>query len=185
MFKQIFSFKEIFDLSQKKADLTKVYSAKLHSRLNEILVEDNDERTSEISINMQFSQDSSLQPLLEGEVTVNLSLKCHRCLRPINWQDKIIISIGFNEDEDEQVNNQSQVDKIEIEDEGISIQKIVEDEILSTMPMSVMHKSIELCENTDTLGMFLSTSLDKAKEDTKNKPFSELSDMMKKNHEDF
>ncbi len=185
MFKQIFSFKEILDLSQKKANLTKVYSTKLHSRLNETLVEDNDEHTNEISINMQFSQDLSLQPLLEGKVTVNLSLKCQRCLRPINWQDKIIISIGFNEDESEQANNQSQVDKIEIGDEGISIQKIVEDEILSTMPMSVMHKSIELCENIDTLGMFLSTSLDKAKEESKNKPFSELSNMMKKNHEDF
>jgi hypothetical protein len=33
--------------------------------------------------------------------------------------------------------------------------------------------------------MFLSTSLDKAKEESINKPFSELSDMMKKNHEDF
>lgn len=40
MFKQIFSFKEIFDLSQKKENLTKVYSTKLHSRLNETLVED-------------------------------------------------------------------------------------------------------------------------------------------------
>ena len=74
MFKQIFSFKEIFDLSQKKASLTKVYSAILHSRLNETLVEDNDEHTNEISINIQFSQDLSLQPLLEGKVTVNLSL---------------------------------------------------------------------------------------------------------------
>ena len=180
MFKQIFSFKEIFDLSQKKANLIKLYPANSHTRLSEMLIKDNNEQTNEISINMQFSQNSSLQPFMEGEVTINLSLKCQRCLRPINWQDKIIISIGFNEDEDEQVNNQSQVDKIEIGDEGISIQKIVEDEILSTMPMAVMHKSIELCENTDTLGMFLSTSLDKAKEDTKYKPFSELSDRMKK-----
>ena len=91
----------------------------------------------------------------------------------------------FDEDKNEQANNQSQIDKIEIGDEGISIQKIVEDEILSTMPMSVMHKSIELCENIDTLSMFLSTSLDKTKEESKNKPFSELSDMMNKDHEEF
>ena len=180
MFKQIFSFKEIFDLSQKKANLIKDYPANLHIRLSEMLVNDNDKQINAISINMQFSQNSSLQPLLEGEVIVNLRLKCQRCLGPIHWQDKIIISVGFDEDNNEQANNQSQIDKIEIEDEGISIKKIVEDEILSTMPMSVMHKSIELCENTDTLGMFLSTSLDKAKEDTKYKPFSELSDRMKK-----
>ena len=53
------------------------------------------------------------------------------------------------------------------------------------MPMSVMHKSIELCENIDTLSMFLSTSLDKTKEESKNKPFSGLSDMMNKDHEEF
>ena len=185
MFKQIFSFKEIFDLSQKKANLIKDYPANLHIRLSEMLVNDNDKQINAISINMQFSQDSSLQPLLEGEVIVNLRLKCQRCLGPIHWQDKIIISVGFDEDNNEQANNQSQIDKIEIEDEGISIKKIVEDEILSTMPMSVMHKSIELCENIDTLGMFLSTTLDKTKEESKNKPFSGLSDMMNKDHEEF
>ena len=185
MFKQILSFKEISDLSQKKANLIKAYPANSYIRLGEMLINDNDEYKNEISIDMQFSQNSSLQPLLEGKVIVNLSLKCQRCLGPIDWQDKIIISIVFDEDKNEQANNQSQIDKIEIGDEGISIQKIVEDEILSTMPMSVMHKSIELCENIDTLSMFLSTSLDKTKEESKNKPFSGLSEMINKDHEEF
>ena len=77
MFKQIFSFKEIFDLSQKKADLTKVYSAKLHSRLNEMLVEDNDERTNEnISFyNGNISLDAIKQKVDSKEYVVAFILK--------------------------------------------------------------------------------------------------------------
>ena len=50
MFKQIFSFKEIFDLSQKKANLIKDYPANLHIRLSEMLVNDNDKQINAISI---------------------------------------------------------------------------------------------------------------------------------------
>ena len=48
------------------------------------------------------------------------------------------------------------------------------------MPMSIMHKSVELCENNDTVGMFLTTSSDKIKDKNKNTPFANLSDLIKK-----
>ena len=41
MFKQILSFKEISDLSQKKANLIKAYPANSYIRLGEMLINDN------------------------------------------------------------------------------------------------------------------------------------------------
>ena len=42
-----------------------------------------------------------------------------------------------------------------------------------------MHKSIELCENNDTLSLFLSINEKKESLDKKKRPFSELSKILK------
>ena len=55
---------------------------------------------------------------------------------------------------------------------------ILEDEVLTSIPMSIMHKNIELCENIDKLSMFLRSSDKKSVK--KNKPFSDLSEIMGK-----
>ena len=46
--------------------------------------------------------------------------------------------------------------------------------------MSIMHKSIELCENNDTLSLFLSINEEKEVLESKKRPFSELSEILKK-----
>ena len=72
----------------------------------------------------------------------------------------------------------SDIDTISVDDEGISISDLLQDEILSTIPLSIMHKNVELCENIDKLSMFLRSS-DENKVD-KNKPFSDLSELLSK-----
>ena len=112
---------------------------------------------------------------------INLSLSCQRCLGQLNWKTTISIYIEFSDILSEPSKYHSRVDKIEIDNEGISIEKVIEDEILANVPMSIMHKNVELCENNDTVGMFLTSSSGKAKKETQNTPFSALSDLMKKN----
>ena len=73
---------------------------------------------------------------------------------------------------------QNNVDYISINDDGIILLDLLEDEVLSSIPMSIMHKNIELCENIDKLGMFLRSSDEKT--ETKNKPFSDLSEILGK-----
>ena len=73
---------------------------------------------------------------------------------------------------------QSNVDCISINDEGIVLLDLLEGEVLSSIPMSIMHKNIELCENIDKLGMFLGSSDKETAK--KNKPFSDLSEIMGK-----
>ena len=119
-------------------------------------------------------------PVLKGNIGLNLGLSCQRCLGQLNWTNKIALYIEFEDSFSQETKHHSQIDKIEIDGEGISIEKIIEDEILSIMPMSIMHKSVELCENNDTVGMFLTTSSDKIKDKTKNTPFANLSDLIKK-----
>jgi len=104
-------------------------------------------------------------------------LTCQRCLGSLYWNETIDYSVDFIKEAGFQT-GQNNVDYISINDDGIILLDLLEDEILSSIPMSIMHKNIELCENIDKLGMFLRSSDEKT--ETKNKPFSDLSEILGK-----
>ena len=180
MFKQILSYKEILDLSIKKTNLSETFSANKLSRVSELLGDSSSDQSNVVEVDCLLIQNEALLPVLKGNIGLNLGLSCQRCLGQLNWTNKIALYIEFEDSFSQETKHHSQIDKIEIDGEGISIEKIIEDEILSIMPMSIMHKSVELCENNDTVGMFLTTSSDKIKDETKNTPFANLSDLIKK-----
>ena len=180
MFKQILSYKEILDLSIKKTNLSETFSASKFSRVSELLNDSISDQSNVIEVDCLLFQNEALLPVLKGNIGINLDMSCQRCLGKLNWAKYIALYIEFEDSFSQETKHHSQIDKIEIDGEGISIEKIIEDEILSIMPMSIMHKSVELCENNDTVGMFLTTSSDKIKDETKNTPFANLSDLIKK-----
>ena len=180
MFKQILSYKEILDLSIKKTNLSETFSANKLFRVSELLNDSDDDQSSVVEVNCLLFQNEALLPVLKGNIGLNLDLSCQRCLGQLNWINTIALYIEFEDVLSQKIKHLSQIDKIEIDNEGISIEKIIEDEILSIMPMSIMHKSVELCENNDTVIMFLNTSSDEIKDETKNTPFANLSDLIKK-----
>ena len=180
MFKQILSYKEILDLSIKKTNLSEAFSANKLSRVSELLNETGSDQANVVQVDCLLFQNEALLPVVKGNIVLNLDLNCQRCLGQLNWTNTIAVYIEFEDSFSQERKHHSQIDKIEIDGEGISIEKIIEDEILSIMPMSIMHKSVELCENKDTVGMFLTTSSNKKKDKTKNTPFSNLSDLIKK-----
>ena len=128
-------------------------------------------------INALLKLNDQLNPSISGEIEADLTLTCQRCLGHIEWSEKIEYSINFiNESEAKEIRDN--VDYISINDEGITLLDILEDEVLTSIPMSIMHKNIELCENIDKLSMFLRSSDKKSVK--KNKPFSDLSEIMGK-----
>jgi len=78
----------------------------------------------------------------------------------------------------------SSVNTIVVNSDGLSIEKIVEDEVLSMIPLSLMHNKVALCENNDTLGLFLAVSNKSNGSDQKNKPFSGLDKLLKAKDKD-
>jgi uncharacterized metal-binding protein YceD (DUF177 family) len=71
-----------------------------------------------------------------------------------------------------------------VNSDGLSIEKIVEDEVLSMIPLSLMHNKVALCENNDTLGLFLAVSNKSNGKHQKNKPFSGLDKLLKAKDKD-
>ena len=174
MLHQKLFFKDLLDHSNSKSNISENLDVKLMPRLSEIIEND---KGSNISISAKLQLNDQLNPSLSGEINANLSLICQRCLGALNWNETILVSIDFmKEAENKAV--QSNVDCISINDEGIVLLDLLEGEVLSSIPMSIMHKNIELCENIDKLGMFLGSSDKETAK--KNKPFSDLSEIMGK-----
>ena len=175
MLHQKLFFKDLLDYSTSKSNLSKKLDVKQMPRLSEIISLDNDSSTVSISATLKLND--QLNPSISGEIIASLSLICQRCLGSLNWNETIEYSVDFIKEADPHT-GKNNIDYISINDEGIILLDLLEDEVLSSLPMSIMHKNIELCENIDKLGMFLGSSDEKTEK--KNKPFSDLSEMLGK-----
>ena len=111
-------------------------------------------------------------------------MQCQRCLGPVEWEAKTSISLLIIEPLSQSKTGPSSVNIITVNSDGLSIEKIVEDEILSMIPMSLMHNKVALCENNDTLSLFLAESNKSNGNHEKNKPFSGLDKLLKTNDKD-
>ena len=175
MLHQKLFFKDLLDHSSSKLELSETLETRMMPRLSKMI--NDDDQAGRILINALLKLNDQLNPSISGEIEAELTLTCQRCLGHIEWFEKIEYSINFvNGSEAQEIRDN--VDYISINDEGITLLDILEDEVLTSIPMSIMHKNIELCENIDKLSMFLGSS-DK-KPVKKNKPFSDLSEIMGK-----
>ena len=179
MFKQNLDFKEFLDLSKKNYSLQITNDADEYPRLSDIVVNSNIQNNRVVS-DIKISRGSSMNPRIIVTTDVEFALECQRCLGSLIWNESLNIDCEIINDDESSLSNEIHINRITVDEGGISIAKIIEDEILSIIPMSIMHKSIELCENNDTLSLFLSNNETKETLDKKKRPFSELSKILKK-----
>jgi len=179
MFKQKLDFKEFLDLSKKNYSLKITNHAHEYPRLSDIVMDSNIQ-TNRIVSDIKLLRGASMNPKIIVTSDVDFALECQRCLASVSWNESLNINCEIIDDEESSLSNETHINRITVNEEGISIAKIIEDEILSIIPMSIMHKSIELCENNDTLSLFLSNNETKETLDKKKRPFSELSKILKK-----
>ena len=175
MLHQKLFFKDLLDYSSSKSNLSKKLDVKQMPRLSEITSHDGEPSTVSISATLKLND--QLNPSISGEIIASLSLICQRCLGSLNWNETIEYSVDFIKEADPHT-GKNNIDYISINDEGIILLDLLEDEVLSSLPMSIMHKNIELCENIDKLSMFLGSSDEETEK--KNKPFSDLSEILGK-----
>ena len=184
MFKNNLSIKDFSDLSRKNYVFDDVIPAVDFSRLSHFLIDHNQKHSNQISINLEFFTKQSVDPKVKGRISTTLTMQCQRCLGPIEWQATTSIDFLLIESLSPNKTGPSSVNTITVDSDGLSIEKIVEDEILSMIPMSLMHNKVALCENNDTLGLFLAASNKSKGNQQKNKPFSELGKLLKAKNRD-
>ena len=179
MFKKNLKLNNFSDFASEDYVLNLTIPAVEFSRLSDLILDDGDLEENYVSLNLEFFTEQNNTPKLKGKIFSLLTLRCYRCLGPVGWQKETLIDLSIV-NQSNQVNiKQSSINSISVGYDGVSIEKIVEDEILSMIPMSLMHKTVALCENNDTLSMFLTASGESDNDQKKNKPFAGLSKLLK------
>ncbi len=179
MFKKNLKLKDFSDFASKNYVLNLTIPAVEFSRLSNLILNDGDLEANHVSINLEFLTDQSNTQKLKGKIFSLLMLRCSRCLGPVGWQKETLIDLSIADHSSPVKTKQSAINSIIVDYNGVSIEKIVEDEIMSMIPMSLMHKTVALCENNDTLSMFLAASDESNDDQKKNKPFAGLSKLLK------
>ena len=179
MFKKNLKLKDFSDIASKNYVLNLTIPAVEFSRLSDLILDDGNLEENYVSINLEFFTEQNNILKLKGEIVLLLTLRCCRCLGPVGWQKETLIDLSIVDQSNQVKIKQSAINSINVGYDGVSIEKIVEDEILSMIPMSLMHKTVALCENNDTLSMFLAASGEPDDDQKKNKPFAGLSKLLK------
>ena len=179
MFKKNLKLKEFADYASKNYVLNLTIPAVEFSRLSDLILNDGGLEENQVSINLEFLTEQNNTPKLKGKIFSLLTFRCYRCLGPVGWQKETLINLSIIDQSNQVKTKQSSINSISVGYDGVSIEKIVEDEILSMIPMSLMHKTVALCENNDTLSMFLAASGKSDDDQKKNKPFVGLSQLLK------
>ena len=179
MFKNNLNIKDFSDLSRKNYVFDHVISAITFPRLSHYLMNDNQEYLNQISIHLEFFTEQSIYTKIRGSISSSLTMHCQRCLGPIEWHAETSIDFLVIESMGQNKSGPSSVNTITLDSDGLSIEKIVEDEILAMIPMSIMHNKVALCENNDTLSLFLAVNNQTDGKSQKNKPFSGLDQLLK------
>ena len=162
---------------------TRVESANLapyFSRLAAIVADRDDSERERVmgpsdglAIEVLFSDSPERLPCVHISIDGYLSLDCQRCLQPVRIPVNLEARLTILGTEAEMPRISEPFDSIVMTSDGLNLAVIIEDEILSTLPMAPIHESETECAQ-------IGNALYKSKIETAkpNRPFSVLAPLL-------
>lgn len=98
-----------------------------------------------LATDLRFDAGPEGFPRVHMTITGNLTLECQRCLRPVAWPVEIFTSLTVLTTEIQSSQLDDPFDSVLIDDDGLNMQLVVEDEVLAAMPMAPTHGSGSEC----------------------------------------
>lgn len=128
---------------------------------------------SPIHFHVQGGINAVGQKEITGNVAVDISMICQRCLEPFQIKFDLPIHWIPVEDESDQEFIGDEEAVLLVEDDEINLLELLEDEVLLSLPLVPKHNEGEACEGKDYLEKL------KPQEEVR-QPFAELAGLLKK-----
>ncbi len=136
-------------------------------RLKGILLEN----TGKLEYSLSFDFDESGTCIVESVIDSELILECQRCLKPVAIEIHKVSLLGVIKDKDEIDALAKEYEPLQLDEETISVEELLEDELLLSIPLSPLHAENE-CSGKEIL--------DQVNADAKPQPFAVLASLKKK-----
>ena len=105
------------------------------TRLSEALADN----SGKVALEFSFNKEGRV-PTIQGEIKANLILECQSCLENIDWPVKVNIKLGIVQSLEQADRLASDCEPLMLETEKISLNDLVEDELLLALPDFPRHK---------------------------------------------
>jgi uncharacterized protein len=99
--------------------------------------------------NLEFLKCDNGITQIRGEISTSLISLCQRCLINFTLNIDIPVSIGIIKNEEDIALLPDDLEPFLVEDDTISLLKLIEDEILLSLPISPLH-SVDVCPKVQT-----------------------------------
>ena len=164
------------DLASRSEQLRDSINLGEMSRLEDILYSGSEQAGKELDVELEFLGGVQGYPEISGHVKGTLEIICQRCLGSLNWPvdlDFQLIVVGSEEDCDEVA---EPFDAVVAGDHGVQLVSIIEDELLSSLPLAPMHETGDTCLVDVEV---VQEQADAQESEETNKPFADLASLLK------
>ena len=120
-----------------------------------------------VEYTLRFSKDNEGFIIILGGFSVTFNMVCQRCLNPVDIEVANTISLGIVADQTEVNRLPAQYESLVLTEDQISLLKLIEDEVLLSLPISPLHR-LEECPSDERF---------KDKPQKKVNPFAVLKDL--------
>lgn len=113
------------------------------SRLSSLLYSDADHQR--IDVQLSFHRGPQGFPEIAGKASGSIELRCQRCLGALDWPVELNFQLVVVESESDIDEIARPFDAVVAGEHGIDLAKLVEDELLGSLPLAPMHENFDGC----------------------------------------
>jgi uncharacterized protein len=158
-------------LARNRDDISGTLDIADMQRLSELL----ESQSGSVRFELQFDNDVHNRIRIVGKYDTELSMQCHRCLRPVAVNIARAINVTLVTNEDEVAKLSRDVEPLVLADRELSLVVFFEDELLLALPLAPNHETEE-CH--------IQESQDRETNEDRQRPFAVLKDLKLKNSKD-
>ncbi len=170
------------DMASREESIKTAVSAFDMPRLAELLHPDADENNQRMTLDVDIRRSSGAEsgfPQITGTLDVGLELICQRCLGSLSWPETLKFRLVVVESESDTEELAEPFDSIIVGEHGISLLAVLEDEVLSSLPLAPMHRDPAECARNETAAEVAKIATEgDAKTAEVNRPFANLAEML-------
>jgi uncharacterized protein len=142
---------QLRDMAKKSDELTVEIEVSKLLRLAGMLYSGTAAHDSKIDVLLRFHGGPQGFPEIAGTVSGLLELTCQRCLGVLNWPLEIVFQLAVVESEADIEEVTEPFDTLLASEHGIFLAEIVEDEVLSSLPLAPVHANLADCQDSELL----------------------------------
>ncbi|MEE4185146.1 MAG: YceD family protein [Gammaproteobacteria bacterium] len=104
--------------------------------------------TGRVCASLALQSDGHGRPELAGRIDAQLSLECQRCLQPLDFPVTVTFNLLCLADESELdalTASELRFDSLVVDNVGLDLQALLEDEILASLPLAPKHDDTRIC----------------------------------------